>query len=180
MDYNPFNERQAGKIPASISSRHDVSDKAVRVYGVLAMFAGKNGLCFPGVEKIAAFAGKSIRRTQDALTELVEKKLITIERVKGKKLRLIKFITPDTSVLHTPDGFDNLTGRYRPSDQTVLTESPDSFDQVHYKDLKHSLKHSVKQSGKGAREREEPKVTTTATFRNPDGSVLKEVGEKMR
>ena len=25
MDYNPFNERQAGKIPAAISSRHDVS-----------------------------------------------------------------------------------------------------------------------------------------------------------
>ena len=180
MDYNPFNERQAGKIPAAISSRHDVSDKAVRVYGVLAMFAGKNGQCFPGIKKIAAFSGKSIRRTQDALTELVEKKLITMERVKGKKLRVIKFLTPDSSVLHTPDTFDNLTGQFRPSDRTVLTKSPDSFGQSYYKELTHSLKHSLTQSVKGAREGEEQKVITTATFRNPDGSVQSEVGEKMR
>ena len=143
--YNPFNERKAGKVPASIASRHDVSDRAVRVYSVLTMFAGKNGECFPGEEKIAAFAGKSVRRTRDAMAELVAKNLITYERVKGRKTRGIKFITPDSSVLSTPDDidrstpdtFDHLTGQFCPI-------SPDTFDRVHNKELKHSLKHSNK------------------------------------
>jgi len=164
--YNPFNERRAGKVPSDIASRHDVSDRAVRVYSVLTRFAGRDGECYPGLNKIASFSGKSIRRIQDALAELVEKNLIQYERVPGKKMRRIRFITPDSSVLHTsddisqsepdstvhhtpdssvhdthitPDTFDNLTGHFR-------SVSPDTFGKPHIKELKHILKHTLKQS----------------------------------
>lgn len=176
MDYNPFNERQAGKLPVAISSRTDVSDAAKVVYAVLAKFAGKDGECFPGEEKIAGFSGKSIRRTRAALAELKGKKLITMEQVPGKKRRMIRFITPVTNILSTqdgnvrskdisPDDSDQVTGRLR-------SISPDDNGHSYIKELKQSVKQSVKQ-----RARERGEQQSTATFYNTDGSVQKEIGK---
>lgn len=171
MDYNPFNERQAGKVPLWLIQDQKISWSAKGVYALLTMYAGKNGHCFPKLETLAENSGLSLRRVRELIRELETNGVLIVEKSKPKKL-VFSFTIPASSrtekceVSHKKGEFSHKAPQESASSRSPYIE--DENIQV--------LTHSYE----GAREREEQKVTTTATFRNPDGSVLKEVGEKMR
>ena len=83
--FNPKHLFYGIQIPNCILKIEGLSPIAKLCWGRLLQYAGDDGLCFPKQETLASEIGVSLSSIQRVLKELVEYKLINIEKPKGKE-----------------------------------------------------------------------------------------------
>ena len=64
--------------------RSDLNDRAKVVYAALSMFAGTDGECWPGEERLAEVTHRSLRRLREAIKELKDAGIIEV--VPGRRI----------------------------------------------------------------------------------------------
>lgn len=91
--YIPFRRFKGCLIPESLLSGTTVSHRAAVLFGVLARFSGKDGLCFPGQIRLAGIFGVTERTVQRWLRELVSAGFIrTTRRGLGTRTNAYNFV----------------------------------------------------------------------------------------
>ena len=144
MDYNPFNERQAGKLPLWLIQDQKISWSAKGVYALLTMYAGKNGHCFPKLKTLAENSGLSLRRVRELIRELETNGVLIVEKSKPKKL-VFSFTIPASS-------------RIKKCEVSHKTPQESASSRIPY--IKDEHIQVLTHSYEGARGREEQKATT--------------------
>jgi len=76
----------------SVIRNPDISTSARCLYAILTTYADKDGICWPGIERLAAEMGTTRRTISNLIKELVEKKAISVVR-RGKTLTNVYSLT---------------------------------------------------------------------------------------
>lgn len=77
---NPYKLFHGSFIPNWLLSRSEVSANAKLLYARLGQFAGQDGACYPGIDRLSQELGFSISTIKRALTELEKSNLIEHKR----------------------------------------------------------------------------------------------------
>ena len=105
------------KIPEDLLCDAEISSTAVRIYGVLQRYAGKNGTAFPGREELADRLGVHVNTVKRALVELVDSGWI--ERTRRPCSNVW-----DTAVRVVPDPEARVQGRPVPTQRRGTKNDP--------------------------------------------------------
>jgi len=82
---NPYKMFQGAFIPNAIMTQKSLSQSAKLMWARLAQFAGKDGRCFPKIEKLGEEIGISRAQAKRVIKELVEQGFIIVRHATGKE-----------------------------------------------------------------------------------------------
>ena len=92
QSFNPFQRFDVNAlVPMEVLRIEQLSHGAKLLYGLLRLYAGRNGRCFPSRDRLARDMGVKRRTVSAYLRELHEARLIKTEQPSGGTYRLLLF-----------------------------------------------------------------------------------------
>src|SRR6266852_596836 len=90
--FNPAREACGFYAPDVVSRRRELKDGPKRLYERLVRWAGKNGECWWGFEKMAKELGKSERQIRSDMAVLEEQRLVSHRKRDGRRSNTYVFL----------------------------------------------------------------------------------------